>query len=73
MEHNHQEDPVMPHPFHSAVMADDRSSALLTEAAERRSAPRARRRVVVPDTVPADLMELPTAAPALVPEACQAA
>lgn len=63
----------MPHPFHSAALADDRSRALREQADQRRAAPRLRRRVVVPDVVPADLMTLPTATPALVPEACQAA
>ncbi|HEX9991513.1 MAG TPA: hypothetical protein VGB14_01160 [Acidimicrobiales bacterium] len=62
----------MPHPIHSATIADDRSRALLSEAAERRSAPRLRRRLVVPSIVPADLMELPVA-PAMAAEPCQAA
>lgn len=61
----------MPHPFAVATYADDRTRALREGAARRRRLPRARRRVTVPDTVPANLMELPTAAPVV--EACSAA
>lgn len=61
----------MPHPFVTAAYADERARALRDSAADRRRGPRRRRRVVVPDTVPNNLMELPTLAPVV--EACSAA
>lgn len=61
----------MPHPFVTATYADERARALRDAAADRRRAPRRSRRVVVPDTVPANLMQLPTMAPTV--EACTAA